>query len=206
MQPVIVFGMPCDFATFQCWTPLEQAQAPTLLSQRRHPPKPPKSTSSSKAEAHTTVMMRNVPISYSREMLLELLDRKGFARLYNFVYLPFDFLTQGNVGYAFIGERGAGRPVLAHVPGILRLGGEQPQGLQSQLERPRAGSRGEHQALQEQPGDVPHGARRLQAGALLGWSPSNVSASVQDAEAAADQAVDGGGADAAAVRLLSGNA
>lgn len=102
MQPVIVFGMPCDFATPQCWTPLEQAQAPTLLSQRRHPPKPPKSTSSSKAEAHTTVMMRNVPISYSREMLLELLDRKGFARLYNFVYLPFDFLTQGNVGYAFI--------------------------------------------------------------------------------------------------------
>jgi len=108
VQPVMVFGMPCEFAASHCWTPVEQA--PTLLSQRRHPAKPraehkvpsPKSTSNSKAEAHTTVMMRNVPVSYSREMLLELLDRQGFARLYDFVYLPFDFLTQGNVGYAFI--------------------------------------------------------------------------------------------------------
>ncbi|CAK0879152.1 unnamed protein product [Prorocentrum cordatum] len=70
VQPVMVFGMPCEFAASHCWTPVEQA--PTLLSQRRHPAKPraehkvpsPKSTSNSKAEAHTTVMMRNVPISY----------------------------------------------------------------------------------------------------------------------------------------------
>jgi len=50
----------------------------------------------------TTVIMRNIPNNYTRDMLLELLDSEGFACNYSFVYLPIDFNTQAGLGYAFI--------------------------------------------------------------------------------------------------------
>lgn len=50
----------------------------------------------------TTVIMRNIPNNYTRDMLLELLDSEGFACKYSFVYLPIDFNTQAGLGYAFI--------------------------------------------------------------------------------------------------------
>jgi len=50
----------------------------------------------------TTVMIRNLPNTYSRDMLLELLDDEGFAGRYDFVYLPIDFTSSINLGYAFI--------------------------------------------------------------------------------------------------------
>jgi len=50
----------------------------------------------------TTVMLRNLPNDFSREMLLELLDKKGFAGSYDFVYYPFDFQRWAGFGYAFL--------------------------------------------------------------------------------------------------------
>ncbi|CAJ1439295.1 unnamed protein product [Effrenium voratum] len=50
----------------------------------------------------TTVMLRNVPNNYTREMLLTLLDAQGLAGCYDFVYLPCDFYRAANLGYAFV--------------------------------------------------------------------------------------------------------
>lgn len=50
----------------------------------------------------TTVMLRNLPNNYSREMFLEMLDQNGFETRYDFVYLPFDFGRNANLGYAFV--------------------------------------------------------------------------------------------------------
>jgi len=54
------------------------------------------------ALAETTIMMRNIPNSYTREKLLLLLDGHGFACHYDLVYLPIDFTSRSGLGYAFI--------------------------------------------------------------------------------------------------------
>merc|ERR1740130_729230 len=53
-------------------------------------------------ETRTTVMIRNLPESYSRTLLLQLLDAQGFFGRFDFVYLPVDFKHQRNLGYALI--------------------------------------------------------------------------------------------------------
>ena len=50
----------------------------------------------------TTVMLKNLPNNYSRDMFLKMLDDNGFQGLYDFVYLPFDFFLDANLGYAFV--------------------------------------------------------------------------------------------------------
>jgi len=52
--------------------------------------------------AATTMMLRNIPNKYTQITLLEEIDAKGFAGLYNFFYLPMDVHNRSNVGYAFI--------------------------------------------------------------------------------------------------------
>jgi len=59
-------------------------------------------TESATAVEFTTLMFRNVPNSYSRDMLLELLDQEGFQGCYDFLYLPTDFLSLAGLGYAFV--------------------------------------------------------------------------------------------------------
>jgi hypothetical protein len=51
---------------------------------------------------HTTLMLRNVPNSYTRDMLLALLDEEGFKGIYDFVYVPTDFHSLAGLGYAFV--------------------------------------------------------------------------------------------------------
>lgn len=50
----------------------------------------------------TTVMLRNLPCGLTRKALVWNLNNKGFARLYDFVYVPFDFETKLCMGFAFV--------------------------------------------------------------------------------------------------------
>lgn len=46
--------------------------------------------------------MRNIPLEYTREDVLELIDEHGFQGSYVFFYLPIVFHSKQNHGYAFI--------------------------------------------------------------------------------------------------------
>lgn len=62
----------------------------------------PKVIEDTPAQERTTVMMRNIPNNYTREMLFNLLNEKGLAKKYDLVYLPVDFKKKVGLGYAFI--------------------------------------------------------------------------------------------------------
>merc|ERR1712100_928474 len=47
-------------------------------------------------------MLRNIPNDFTRKMLLYVLDSKGFAGKYDFLYLPIDWASSANLGYAFV--------------------------------------------------------------------------------------------------------
>jgi len=53
-------------------------------------------------DGSTTVMLKNIPNNYTRDMFLRMLDEHGFVGLYDFVYLPCDFVRDANLGYAFV--------------------------------------------------------------------------------------------------------
>jgi len=53
---------------------------------------------------YTTVMLRNIPNRYSRDMLVDRLNQ-SYKNEFDFVYLPIDFNSKCNVGYAFINFR-----------------------------------------------------------------------------------------------------
>lgn len=78
----------------------------TTSSSAQHTPDCRVASNSSTAEVQetqwTTVIIRNIPNNYTREMLLSLLDTDGFAQRYDFVYIPIDFSTQAGLGYAFV--------------------------------------------------------------------------------------------------------
>ncbi|KAL1200678.1 Protein MEI2-like 3 [Cardamine amara subsp. amara] len=55
----------------------------------------------SSEDSRTTLMIKNIPNKYSRNMLLAAIDEKN-SGTYDFLYLPIDFKNKCNVGYAFI--------------------------------------------------------------------------------------------------------
>jgi len=65
-------------------------------------PAPAKSPPGPTSGVRTTVMLRNMPNNQSRKMLLQILDREGFAGQIDFLYLPMDFATRASLGYAFV--------------------------------------------------------------------------------------------------------
>merc|ERR1719310_457962 len=75
---------------------------PSMASADCHSSQAVDSNQGSAQEWRTTVMIRNMPNNYTREMLLELVDSMGFAASYDFAYLPIDFSSQAGLGYAFI--------------------------------------------------------------------------------------------------------
>lgn len=58
-------------------------------------------------EGFVTVMLRNIPNKYTRQMLMEQFHRVGFKHDIDYVYLPIDFANRCNVGYCFINFRSA---------------------------------------------------------------------------------------------------
>jgi RNA recognition motif-containing protein len=52
--------------------------------------------------APTTLMIRNIPNSYTQRELLKELESLGFAGAFDFLYMPVDKGTMSNVGYAFV--------------------------------------------------------------------------------------------------------
>lgn len=86
----------------------ESLQAPAVAKKLSHS-SVPKSTDltrkfgCSREDAQiTTLMIRNIPNTYTRAMLSAELDNLGFAGHYNFLYLPIDKSTSWNVGYSFV--------------------------------------------------------------------------------------------------------
>jgi hypothetical protein len=59
-------------------------------------------TDGSSEEWQTTVMLRNMPNNYTRDMFLQLVDSMGFKGKYDFAYLPVDFKSQAGLGYGFV--------------------------------------------------------------------------------------------------------
>jgi len=53
-------------------------------------------------QERTTVVIRDIPHNYSRDMVCALMDSRGFAGRYDFVYLPTDFCSWLAFGYAFV--------------------------------------------------------------------------------------------------------
>jgi hypothetical protein len=74
------------------------SSAPSLMDYGFDPREPMKRDSVWK----TTVMLKNIPNNYTRELLIELLDVHGARPSYNMVYLPIDFASNAGFGYAFV--------------------------------------------------------------------------------------------------------
>jgi len=78
----------------------KQTPQPTPKQATKQTPKKGK-----KGEEYTTVMLRNIPNKYTREMLAGELDAQGFSGKYVFLFLPTDFVNGANPGYCFVDFR-----------------------------------------------------------------------------------------------------
>lgn len=73
-------------------------------------------------EQRTTVMLRNLPNEYSRDMLTKMLENEGFGGRFDFIYLPIDFRFKSGFGYAFINmvNSQAAEALMEHFQGFTK--------------------------------------------------------------------------------------
>merc|ERR1712048_872435 len=50
----------------------------------------------------TTLILRNLPEGFSRDMIADLLNSQGFERKFDFIYTPVKFSVMATIGYAFV--------------------------------------------------------------------------------------------------------
>jgi len=83
-------------------SPQVGASAATRTSQAASGDSASQTQQDGQAQPRTTVMLRNLPEGFARNMLIKMLDDAGFAGLYDFVYMPMNFRTKSSFGYAFV--------------------------------------------------------------------------------------------------------
>jgi len=99
-----------DMSAYKFFTPQTREQTPSALPKVAETTVPRKRadtdghilTKPRHEGSHLTLMLRNLPNNYTRDMLLALLDSEGFSTHYDFVYLPIDFKSHASLGYAFV--------------------------------------------------------------------------------------------------------
>lgn len=58
-------------------------------------------------DEYTTLMLKNIPNKYTRGMLVNQLTNRMPVGSFDFVYMPIDFVSRCNFGYAFVNLRGS---------------------------------------------------------------------------------------------------
>jgi len=91
------------------WTDVSDDDATSISTSsvadaRSSPPKGVAAVATRKQseDMRTTLMLRNLPNDYTRELFLDMLDDECLAGEYDFVYFPVDFQTGSGLGYAFV--------------------------------------------------------------------------------------------------------
>mmetsp|Transcript_19024 Transcript_19024/g.54573 ORF Transcript_19024/g.54573 Transcript_19024/m.54573 type:complete len:302 (+) Transcript_19024:67-972(+) len=76
----------------------------TVSSRASSPADPasPRQSAGSEDTTRTTIMLRNLPRALTRDHLVQLIHDEGFFGEVDFVYLPVDFPSGANTGYAFV--------------------------------------------------------------------------------------------------------
>lgn len=104
-------AVPCMWVNVP--TPVSEPRDTPLLRKQRSSPKPKNTGTTSSHQwptqvlaspgcEKTTLMLKNLPSSYTQCKLLETLDSMGLVGKYDFVYLPVDFLSGAGFGYGFV--------------------------------------------------------------------------------------------------------